>query len=275
MPLTGGPWQQTEPRPSWLHTAMRALSISQSQSIYDDLKRLEKTNSHIRWTQEIPRVLTSGLDDAMALAGLSDDQRDVLRGALVGRLQTSLEGIRDDQERIRGLRLRHLDSATEARAESAADRDGEPPSDLEALLSALIAEATGLNGKDVATVEVVSPALGAQPGTSSASLLAGAFLFHFGGFIDVRFRQSDFALGYRNMQTWLSQKLAAYLDAADGLPAALDQVQRRYVELGWDDIRFGGASFSSLSLGEKLELLGLGGHIAHVTEHDLRHWSQT
>ena len=114
----------------------------------------------------------------------------------------------------------------------------------------------------------VAAALGAEAGQSPSSLLAGAFLFHFGGFIDIEFRKSDFALGYRNMTYWLENCLAAYLPGVD-LGPALSAVSRAYDELGWDGIRLGGATLNSLRLGEKLRLLRLGGHVAHIVEHDV------
>jgi hypothetical protein len=54
----------------------------------------------------------------------------------------------------------------------------------------------------------------------------------------------------------------------------LHHVQRRYEQLGWDGERHGDAGFHDLSGGERLRLVSLGAHIAHITERDVRHWSE-
>ena len=77
-----GIWQDTSEEPSWLRTAMRAVSISRSQSIYDDLKRLEKTNSRLRWKNFVMAALEQGLADGLNQAGLSDAQQSSVREAL-------------------------------------------------------------------------------------------------------------------------------------------------------------------------------------------------
>ena len=93
-------------------------------------------------------------------------------------------------------------------------------------------------------------------------------MFHFGGFFDVRLRQSDFALGYRNARTWLGRWLGPRVRDAG---AVLDAVDREYERLGWDTVRHGDASILSLPVKEDLQALGLAAHVLRVIEHGLRH----
>jgi hypothetical protein len=93
-----GIWQDTSEEPSWLRTAMRAVSISRSQSIYDDLKRLEKTNSRLRWKNFVMAALEQGLADGLNQAGLSDAQQSSVREALASTLQAATTGIENDRK---------------------------------------------------------------------------------------------------------------------------------------------------------------------------------
>jgi hypothetical protein len=135
-------------------------------------------------------------------------------------------------------------------------------------LQALVAAATGLEGKKPAAVDVVSPAIDPAVTEPASAQLAGAFLFHFGGFTDIRYRQSDFALGYRNMQYWLERNLARYLEGTD-LTGTLASVAQAYHQLGWDGIRYGGAQLGSLSAAEKIELGEVAAHVLNVIRHDI------
>jgi hypothetical protein len=117
---------------------------------------------------------------------------------------------------------------------------------------------------------VISPSLAASSGLSVDELLAGEFLFHFGGFIDVKFRQSDFRLGWGNVRSWMNEALLGYVDR-ERLDAALRAVDLGYEGLGWSVPYEGEASWASLSLTEKAELVRLAGHVAHIVERDVRH----
>jgi hypothetical protein len=259
-----GIWQETAEQPSWLRTAMRAVSISRSQSIYDDLKRLEKTNSHLRWKDALAAALEQGLDDGLNQAGLTAAQQSSVRQALASALQAAAAGIEDDRSELHRQQGRQVPTSASSIAQV--------PPDYQGLLDACLEAATGLGGKLPVRVEVVSPTIDPNEKLAPAAQLAGAFLFHFGGFLDQKFRESDFALGYRNMRYFLSRDFRGYLPPGADLDTALSEVGRRYDELGWDQLRFGGASFKSLSFGEKFELLGLVGHVGHVVEHDFRTW---
>lgn len=121
-------------------------------------------------------------------------------------------------------------------------------------------------------VEVVSPHLD-DSGLPSDELLAGERLSHFFGFVRPAFRQSDFALGYRNMTAFLERGLPRYGLGAE-VKAVLPKVKARYDVLGWDDIRRGNATFHDLTLREKFRLARLGVHVARIVRRDVCHWRQ-
>jgi hypothetical protein len=131
----------------------------------------------------------------------------------------------------------------------------------------LLQRASGLHGKRQVTVEIISPDIDGGD-TPAALKLSGEFLFHFGGFLDIRFRRSDFDLGARNAMTWLGSWLPGRVKDPDGV---LAEVRARYEKRGWDEEPMGGASPSKLSLKERAQLAELIIHVLHVMEYGLRH----
>ncbi len=249
-------WTGDSPEPSWLHAGTRAFTIGRTQTVFEDLKRLEKTNSYLEWTKAIPAAVQAGVADAIDKLGLSAEQADTLRDSLQQAAAAELGQVRQGQDQVR-------DAARRAPRDRGAVTGGYPET-----LAALVAAATGLEGKQPASVDVVSPAIDPAVTEPVSTQLAGAFLFHFGGFIDIRYRQSDFALGYRNMQYWLEHNLARYLAGTD-MTGALASVADAYRQLGWDGIRLGGAQLGSLGAGEKFELAEVAGHVLNVIRHDI------
>lgn len=249
-------WSGDAPLPPWLRAAARAFSISRTQSIYEDLKRLEKVNSRLQWSNTVAGAIAAAVDGAALAVGLSDEQAKQLQAHLASKTTQALDDIRAKRRSVEDVAHR-------------APRDVHPaPKEFPALLATLMQAATGLEDKHTITVEVVSPTIDPEVAEPPAKQLAGAFLFHFGGFFDVRFRQNDFALGYRNMQYWLVNCLAYYLPDVD-LTTALKVVDSRYQDLGWNDVDCAGAQFRNLSTGEKKKAVRLAAHIAHVIGHDL------
>jgi predicted acylesterase/phospholipase RssA len=259
-PPTPSPvWTGDAPEPPWVRTATHSIGISRNQSIYDDLKRLEKTNSRLEWVDRVAPAVVSGVDAGIRQANLSDGQADLLRSSLRTALVDALAQVRGGQERVSQLAQREP-----------AQRQGDDAVHWVEILDTLIHAASGLEGRQPVRVEVISPSVDPSVREPPSAQLAGAFLFHFGGFFDIKFRQSDFALGYRNATYWMTHCLGSYLPGID-LSAALEEVNQRYTELGWDQIRWGGAQLGSLSLTEKLGLGGLGVHVGHVIAHDITH----
>ena len=249
-------WTGDSVQPSWLHAGSRAFTIGRTQTIFEDLKRLEKTNTYLEWSKSVPAAVEAGVTQAVARLGLTAAQADTLRASLQEAAEAELGKIRQSQADVR-----------EAAGRPSRER-GQVVGDYAATISALVAAATGLEDKKPASVDVVSPVIDPAVTEPASAQLAGAFLFHFGGFVDIRFRQSDFALGYRNMQYWLRHDLASRLEDVD-LSDALEAVADSYQQLNWDSIRMGGTQLGSLSVREKAELGEVGFHVTHVVAHDL------
>lgn len=251
-------WGGDAPQPPWVRTGSHSIGLSRGQSIYDDLEQLEKTNARLKWVEAIAPAVSSGLEAGITAAGLSAEQADQVRTSLKQAVSDALAGVHQQKTDVEQLTFRK--PVTRVVVESGYDT----------MLADLIGEASGLAGKDPVKVEVISPSVDPTVTESPTKQLAGEFFFHFGGFFDERFRQSDFALGYRNMAYWLKHCLPTYLDGVD-LTETLTAVDAAYDKLGWDQVRFGGATMKDLSEKDKLELFRLGIHVAHVIEHDATH----
>ena len=254
-----GRWWDPETHPRWTFTLFDAFNLRGEQSVYDDLLRLEKTNSRVRWNATAAQALAEALETALAAV---DPAR-----------RPAVEELRAAGPRLGGGRRGRGPppdrgpprcgtspgpSLVPDEAGAAEPVDG----DLAGAVSDLLARAGGLSGKRDARVEMVSPLLdGNDPPVSDR--LAGDFLFHFGGFVDERFRRHDFLVGWANMRTWLATRAEHH-----GFAAALDEVDRRHDGLGWtlDDCN---PTLGSIDLGDKWELTRTAGHVGHVIAHDL------
>lgn len=245
-------WIDHETQPRWTRTGLRAQKVRGVQSIYDDLRKLEKTNTRLEWTAAAVEQLTAAVEQVTDDAG---------RVALGKALRDIIDQLHQKHAALNGTINR-------------AAPDPNPPPDnatLADLLAAAVHRATGLEGKKPVKVEVVTPDLD-DSGKAADQLLAGEKLGHFFGFLDAKFRRSDFALGYRNMTRFLRESLPKY-GVGDEINAALPAVQARYDQLGWDEERWGEAGWATLSTVEKARLLELGGHTAWLIQDDIRHWN--
>lgn len=230
-PTFAGTWFGVD-TPSWLSTLLHVNHIRATQSLYDDLETLEKTNQRIRWIKEI----------ATAVEGRLDDQLPGLAQSIAER-RTQIS----------------------ARVHAPAGAPGSAPQPA-TTVEALLRQAAGLEDKREIAVHVVSPEIDPHVTLTPDRQLSGEFLFHFGGFFDVKFRESDFSLGYRNAQFWLHH----WLDGRVPDPARiLRAVDDGFEALPWGPIDEGQASLAALSLEEKLKALKLLGHVEHVVVHDV------
>jgi predicted acylesterase/phospholipase RssA len=193
--------------PRWTTTGAHVLTLLRSQHLYDDLYRIESTNSRIRWTEMVVRALTEILAAAQPRAVATN---------VLGELITSIE---NEQ-----LALFTDDAA----APLYSPPDVDP--DFGGLIREAIGLATGFGQKSCIQVAVVSPL--ALPddlahGRPPHELLSGAFLGHFGGFLSEELRENDFALGYRSMCAWMREGLEgsglAAARATTAADAAADQ----------------------------------------------------
>jgi predicted acylesterase/phospholipase RssA len=249
---TGTAWADENYPPTWLATLLRARDLQRTQSLYDDLQQLEQINTRLDWTGLLFDEIGPVLD------GLDRDASELLREAL-----THAIGVIEGQRRA--LRAHEADPA-------AAAPQPVPDKPVGELLRDAVARIAGVAGKERIALEVVSPLALPEAATTPAShMLAGEFLFHFGGFLSEPLRQSDFDLGYRSTLAWLrGGGLREH-----GLDEALDDQALARAERAYrpraDWRRFGSWAFTDLSLRERLEVVPLFAHIARVVAHDLRH----
>jgi predicted acylesterase/phospholipase RssA len=244
-------WTDITRQPRWSTTARRAFALQSDQRVFDDLEALTKVNTRLAWVERVVEAVSAAATNTTAVEPL----RKALNNVIVEL---------DDDHRELNSRIGRTPSK---RAEVDTD-------DLADLVRAAIHRAAGLSGKKAALVEIVSPRLDAS-GKSPSELLAGDHLGHFFGFVDVRFRQSDFALGFSHMTAWVREHLPVAAVKA-GLAelkttAAADHLDQELTTLGWEPGKYGHANFHTLSFGEKARLLGLGAHVAYLVQDDLRH----
>jgi len=192
------------------------------------------------------------------LDDLEPDTAARLRDALV-RAAGVIEGQR------RALRAHEKDPASAA-PQPVADK---PATEI---LRDVVAQIAGIAGKERIALEVVSPLVLPEAETIPiAQMLAGEFLFHFGGFLSRDLRLSDFDLGYRSTLEWLR---AGGL-RENGLPGELEQQALAHAEEAytpghqWE--AYGRTAFQDLPARERLALMPVFAHIARVVAHDLRH----
>jgi hypothetical protein len=146
-------WSDPDAAPSWQEGASRALAILSEQSLFDDLRRIEKDNSRIEWAQRLADLLADGLGPGEA------DQ--------LGRF---LDRVESERRRMRA-------------DEPARDRDQVDELDPAKLLHRALCEIGGLVGKEPIAIDVISPELlEGESGEDVGSLLAGEFMGDFGGF---------------------------------------------------------------------------------------------
>lgn len=229
-------WSDPHTDPSWQTGGSRALAILSEQSLFDDMRRIEKDNSRLDWAERLADRLAGELSEK-AIASLRDFIAEV------------------DAERA------------EMRAD---ERHGEPGEDSESgaepsdLVHRALCEIGGLVGKERISIDVISPlVLAGGSEDDVGSLLAGEFMGDFGGFLSRDLRASDFALGYESTIAWLRQSLPACEVDDQTVESTLSFVEskRRYDP---DEIRSGEAALSDLSLADRLELVRLAAHLARV-----------
>jgi predicted acylesterase/phospholipase RssA len=253
---SGTHWANPVIQPTFLQTALRALSLQRTQSIYHDLKQAEKTNSHIEWLASLADHLGPELD------ALPEDSRGRVRAALatalaeIGSAHTKIDA---DADRAAGS-TRIIASASSAL-----------PS---ALLSRALHDASGTGGKRPARIDVISPLLLPEVRSGECSveqMLSGEILGHFGGFFDETLRRNDFDLGYASTLQWLE---AGGLDGL-GLTAlqietALDSARGAYLPGdGWKQT--GETTVGSLFRKHPWLAVRLALKIGRVLLHDLLH----
>jgi predicted acylesterase/phospholipase RssA len=251
-PSTDERWTVPSDRPNWTATFVRCDKLQRTQSIYEDVRHAEKTNSRLVWSSHLQNAITPLLE--------ADD------GTWAHVLANVLETIEAEKEAIRN---KEPDAIQPSNA--AAHAPTEEPKDVALgaveLFRRVLTHVTGLASKEPARIDVVSPLLLPEAqGHAVEDLLAGEFLFHFGGFLDERLRWNDFALGYRSMQVWLEGLEALGIDPGDA-EVARDAARTTYRpawNTGW-----GGKTLKSLPFEDRVEVARLVGRIARVSSGEL------
>lgn len=210
VPAGSDAWANPDRQPTWLRTLTRAFSIVRSQSLYADLKRAEKVNSRVIWQNRLQQSIDQ-LFASMPVELQRRWQED---------LSALLADFEQDQRQLRppGMQSSH-----------SAPQDGTTAADL---LGQAIGHVSGLSGKDLVAIDLISPYLAAgTEGIPLEELLSGEFLYSFGGFLDEGLRRSDFALGYVCMLNWMSKGLAGYGLPSEQVDAALQASLRAFYRL--------------------------------------------
>lgn len=168
-----------DPPLSWV--AARVLAALREQSLYQDLHESQKVNQRLRWRDEELLPLLEAI-----VAALPESARSELTRA-------AAESI----ARV-AARKAHLRQQQESPAALVAQWTGNG-GDLLTSLRALVDHVAALRAKSPIHVARVHP-------DDARRRLAGEFLGHFGGFLDARFRQHDFACGaadmLRTLEAW-------------------------------------------------------------------------
>jgi hypothetical protein len=257
---TGGKWFDPDEAnvPTWTSTLLRVNHLRSVQGFYDDLKQLEKTNTRLGWLETVGDDLTKSIDSA--LDQLPSDQKAEVSERIHNAIQQAVR----DADAVIDEDLTSIDSARRGHQQPrdrTVTQNQQPGSED---LVGLLKKAAGFGGKEKVHVELIAP----DPKLGDPSRqLAGEFLFHFGGFFDVRFRQSDFALGFENAEQWLGRFLPSRVSNPERVLAA---VHSAYEELGWKPDR-GGAGLRDLTRRESWEGIKFAGHLIHVAEYGFRH----
>jgi predicted acylesterase/phospholipase RssA len=222
-------WTDPTQTPKWLYGLSRALEIVPTQVIYDDALRVEKDNTRLQWVEALLAALTPHLGER-------------------------------DEEALRGF-LRRVE---QDRAASPKDKAGKGPSgrdfkelSAQELLRTALQDVTGLGGKEIVDLNIITPLLLADGDDNEVpKLLAGEFFGDFGGFLDRDIRVSDFLLGYASAETWLREGLRDTGLDDDALDAMAEAVAQRSPG-GWREANKGSVRAGELPWPERLKMARL------------------
>jgi predicted acylesterase/phospholipase RssA len=213
---------------TWIEGLGRSLAIVSAQALYDDLRRLEKDNSRLRWVDDLAGTLADHLDD---------DGRRALAEVLE-RIDADREGVGSDEPH----RERHRDTG-----------------DAAGVLRAVVEEVAGLGGKRPVLADVISP-LALVDDEDVPAVLAGEMVGDFGGFLDASLRHSDFLLGYDSAAAWLDRSWDA-LALPDGTHDVAREAVARARVAPWTDANRGGADVRDLPWSSRLAMARFAGHV--------------
>jgi hypothetical protein len=244
----GDAWADPGNPPTWTDTLIRADHLQRTQSLYDDLRQVTKTNTRIGWLDRLVDEL------GPVLEGLPAEDKGKVAEAL-GKVLTDI-----DKER--------------AQLPAHGGEAGPTPAieDVAGRLRSVLNLVAGVSGKQAVELDVISPlVLPEAREVGVDNMLAGEILFHFGGFVDENMRKSDFHLGYASALQWMSdggwQNHGVNADDAHTvLASAQAAFQPQPLWKQW-----GKTTTEKLIERHPLALAGLVGHIGRVVVHDGLH----
>ena len=200
------------------------FTIPLHQSLYDDLKKIERINQHIEWNEEFLSALSEKIKNLS-----EDDSRELEK-----LLQQKSREILEFKSRIAPEEKRKIYAL-----ENQKELKGKEP-ELVKYLRLYINLIGRLRGKGKIYVFVIRPTT--EIGKEK-DILAGEFLSHFGGFLSRKLRNHDFIVGYRNAQEWLGNMEWNNLVGSDIIIRSL---KRKKAQTLHYDARLGKMSFKHL-----------------------------
>lgn len=304
---TGNSWADPATTHGWLEVLGQVGKLQGTQNMYDDLRNLERTNTRLRWMETLADRVGPVLDDLDAASAAALRAALVDIAARIDADRAAFHDLHDDgtadaadatgDESATRLTTPHVGSGAAARAHVA----GTPPAkiplrrhvgtldpsrvadmSLQELFATVTATVAGLENKTPVALEIISPvAIAAEAGVPVDDVLAGAFLGHFGGFLDRHLRASDFDLGYERALRWLSGGALAASDVDEAtlteLVAAAREAKQTHDRTHpglhprepWRT--WGGSGIGDLSWRARRAALGAAWSIARITAREFLH----
>ena len=224
-PAGASRWTDPDADVGWIQALARALAIFPAQTLYEDMRRVERDNRRLERIDELVEVIAPSLDEATA-----------------AKLAEVLERTRSDR-------------AATGPPDDGGDGSTEPADVLRAALEAV----AGVSGKANVEIDLISPlVLAHETGESVPELLAGEHLGDFAGFLDEELRRSDFTLGYECSLAWARDGLAN-LDLDEGIVERSIEAIEEARLYDWEEVRRGSAEPNDLPLGSRLRLARMAG----------------
>src|SRR4051812_17224884 len=148
-----GKWFDPDPKatPTWTSTLFRVRHIQKSHNYYEDLRRLEKTNSRLTWVNTIAAKLDELHSDLVSQ--LPPAQQEDARKRINAVLTEADAAIASEQEALREASRGAVGPVATTTPAAPADNGRNVP------VESLLHRATGLRGKQQVNVEIISPDL--------------------------------------------------------------------------------------------------------------------
>jgi len=212
------------------------FSMPLHQSIYEDIMKIQRLNTHLKWNEEFLSDL------GKTIYSLGEDRVDELITIIKNKCRDILSIKKDialknqkDGESIYSL---------ENQIELSGAKKEEP--EIVKYLRLYINLVGRLRGKGKINVYVIRPT---EKVGQEKDILAGEFVMHFGGVLSKKLRKHDFVTGYRNAQEWLAKM--GFNNLVSNEVKIYSVKKKKELVLDYD-ARLGGISFKNLAYLERL-----------------------